>query len=104
MSLANPLRGILDANKLIGPNFTDWLRNLRIVLTSERIAYVLDEIVLEPPEGVTEEDVLRYKQHKVDSTLVECYMLASMSLELQRQHENMGAHEMLLRLRKLFEE
>ena len=31
-------------------------------------------------------------------------MLASMSSELQRQHKNMGAHEMLLHLRKLFEE
>ena len=58
MSLTNPLCGIVDANKLTGPNFMDWLRNLRIVLTYERITYVLDEIMLEPPEGATEEDVL----------------------------------------------
>ncbi|MQM11802.1 hypothetical protein Taro_044712 [Colocasia esculenta] len=42
MSSGNPLRGILDANKLTGPNYLDWLRNLKIVLRSERIAYVLE--------------------------------------------------------------
>ena len=36
------LRGILDANKLIGPNYVDWLRNLRIVLTQEKVSYILD--------------------------------------------------------------
>ena len=58
MSLANPLHGILDANKLTGPNFMDWYQNLRIVLTAEKIAYVLEEIVLEPSERASEEDVL----------------------------------------------
>ena len=72
-------------------------------LTFEKIAYVLEEIILEPSKGALEEDVLQYKKYYDDSTLVECYILASMSLELQRQHENMGAHEMLLHLRKLFE-
>ena len=35
------LQSILDANKLTGTNFMDWLRNLRIVLKEEKIAYVL---------------------------------------------------------------
>ena len=91
MSLSNPLRGILDANKLTGPNFTDRYRNLRIILTAEKITYVLEEIVLEPSEGASEEDVLQYKKYYDDSTLVQCYMLSSMSFELQRQHESMGA-------------
>ncbi|KAL8134571.1 hypothetical protein AgCh_009553 [Apium graveolens] len=33
---------ILDAHKLTGPNFADWLRNLRIVLRVEKPEYVLD--------------------------------------------------------------
>ena len=50
MSSGNPLRSILDANKLTGPNYEDWFRNLRIVLMSEKITYVLeDNIPLEPP-------------------------------------------------------
>ena len=70
MSLSNPLFGILDANKLTDPNFTDWYQNLRIILIAEKIAYVLEEIVLEPSKGASEEDVLQYKKYKDDSTLV----------------------------------
>ena len=42
MSTTVNLRIILDANKLTGANFMDWLRNMIIVLKVERIAYVLD--------------------------------------------------------------
>ena len=31
------LRGILETNKLVGPNFDDWYRNLRIVLMHEKL-------------------------------------------------------------------
>ena len=82
MSLSNPLHGILDANKLTSLNFTDWYRNLRIILRVEKIAYVLAQIMLEPSEGASEEDVLQYKKYKDDSTLVQCYMLASMNSKL----------------------
>ena len=51
-----------------------------------------------------EEEILSYKKYKDDAPLAQCYMLASMSLELQRQHEKMRAYEMLLHLHKLFEE
>ena len=51
------LRSILDTNKLTKPNFLDWLRNLRIVLKVEKIAYVLDEplpksLAIDASEGV----------------------------------------------------
>ena len=57
MSLSNPLRGILDVNRLTGPNYTDWLRNLRIVLTAEKIVYVLDTVMPTPEEGASEDAV-----------------------------------------------
>ena len=53
MSLSNPLLGILDANKLTSPNFTDWYQDLRFVLTAKKIAYVLEEIVLEPSKAAS---------------------------------------------------
>ena len=37
------LRSILDKNKLTGPNFLEWIKNLRILLKVEKLAYVLDE-------------------------------------------------------------
>ena len=56
------LRGILDANKLTGPNYVDWLRNLRIVLTQERLSYILDSpdpIMI--GEDASEEEIANHK-------------------------------------------
>ena len=38
----NVLLRIMNNNMLTRPNLKDWLRNLRIVLDFERIAYVLE--------------------------------------------------------------
>ena len=43
MSMNVNSQSIMDANILIGPNFLDWLKNLRIVLKRERLAYVIIE-------------------------------------------------------------
>ncbi|RWW48986.1 hypothetical protein BHE74_00044903, partial [Ensete ventricosum] len=58
------------------------LRNLRIVLTAEKVAYVLDTIVPTPEEGTSEDEITCYVKYIDDSTLAKCYMLASMTLEL----------------------
>ena len=58
------LRSILDTNKLTGPNFLDWLRNLRIVLKAEKLAYVLDEVLPTPPgDDATPDQLLAYQKH-----------------------------------------
>ena len=49
MSSTVNLRSILDANKLTDANFMDWLRNLRIFLKADRVAYVLDGPLPESP-------------------------------------------------------
>ena len=82
MSLSNPLRGILDVNRLTGLNYTDWLRNLRIVLMMEKIVYVIDTVMLTPEEGVSEDEIARYMKYIDDSTLAQYYMLGSMTPEL----------------------
>ncbi|KAJ4822435.1 hypothetical protein Tsubulata_040870 [Turnera subulata] len=77
------LRSILDANKLIASNFTHWFRNLKIVLKSEKIAYVLDDPV--PPmlkDDVPAFDQMAYLKHTEDSEDATCIILASMSSEL----------------------
>ena len=44
-----------------GPNFYDWLRNLRIVLQSDRIIFILDEATPEvPPEDALTEVYMAY--------------------------------------------
>ncbi len=39
---------MLDNNRLTGPNFSDWLRNLKIVLNLEHIGYIVASKVLGP--------------------------------------------------------
>ena len=91
MAPMNPLSTILEKNTLTGPNFTDWLRNLRIVLNSEKIGYILETPVPNPlPEGATEPQQTTFRKWEEDDMQTRCYMLASMNNELQRQHEKMG--------------
>ena len=79
----NPLSTILDTNKLTGPNYSDWLRNLKIVLNSENRAYVLTDAPLSTlPEGAEEEEIETHKKWLNDDLQARCTMLASMSNEL----------------------
>ena len=43
MSSFSPLATILNQNKLTGPNYVDWKRNLDIVLTAKEHKYVLTQ-------------------------------------------------------------
>ena len=99
------LWSILNANKLIEPNYVDWLRNLRIILTQEKVSYILDSLNLDPiREDASEEERATFKIWQNDSLIVKCIMLASMSNELQRQYEDMKPQSILLNLKKLYGE
>ncbi|XP_075489493.1 uncharacterized protein LOC142528335 [Primulina tabacum] len=88
MTARNPLSIILDQNKLTGPNYNDWFRNLKIVLNSEKIAYVLDK---KPPNeaasDVSETELAKLEKWWDHDLQAKSYMLASMSNELQRRFE-----------------
>ncbi|KAK6143248.1 hypothetical protein DH2020_023596 [Rehmannia glutinosa] len=102
----NPIATILEHNKLTGPNFFDWLRNLKIVLQYEKRAYVLEKSPpTTPPEDVISEAYLKYLCHVDDNLQARCYMLASMSNELQRQNEGLDNDiDILLHLQELYGE
>ncbi|XP_057996544.1 uncharacterized protein LOC131175879 [Hevea brasiliensis] len=104
MSNNHSLRSILDANKLTGPNFLDWYRNLRIVLKQEKRLYVLEHAKPGiPPVDAPEEVLSEFIHHTDDDEQATCVMLASMSPELQRQHENMDSQTIILHLKELFD-
>ena len=87
MASSLSLREILDSNKLTDLNYMNWLRNLKIVLTQEKLFYILD--VSEPQEignDVTEEEISTYRIWKNDSLTIKCIILASMSNKLWMQH------------------
>jgi len=64
MSLFNPLSTISDHNKLEGPNYVDWRRNLDFMLTAEEYKFVLYEEWMECPlkqdEQSSDEDKVAY--------------------------------------------
>ena len=105
MASSLSLRNILDTNKLTGPNYVDWLRNLKIILSQEKLSYILDIPYLEPlREDATQEEKTTYKMWQNDSLNIKCIMLASMRNELQRQHDGMDAPSILLNLKELYGE
>ncbi|EOY19271.1 Retrotransposon protein, putative [Theobroma cacao] len=70
----------------------------------EKKSYVIDTPI--PPVPVADasaEDKEAYQCHKDDDDQAACMMLASMTLELQKQHEHMDVQSMILHLRELFD-
>ena len=98
------LRSVLEKDKLIGTNFLDWFRNLRIVLKQERKLYFLDEPLSEEPvDNALRAEKNAYEKHHNDSIDVSCLMmLATMSFELQKDLENMEASDMIFNLKEMF--
>ena len=98
------LRTILEKDKLSGTNFLYWYRNLRIVLKHEKKQYVLEKPLPEPPAAnASRADKDAFKKHQDDALDVGCLMLATMNSELQKQHENMEAYDMIVHLKRLYQ-
>ncbi|KAK8621653.1 hypothetical protein V6N13_081086 [Hibiscus sabdariffa] len=98
------LRSLLEKEKLNGINFLDWFRNLRIVLKQERNEYIIEEpIPDEPVANASRADKGKFKKHMDDLLDVSCLMLTTMTLELQKQHKDMGAYEMIQNLKEIYE-
>ena len=66
MRKLNPLSIILENHRLTGPNFIDCLRNLKVVLASEHILYVLEQSPPEPlPLDAMQEEHDTFKNGKM---------------------------------------
>ena len=60
-------QSIIDANILTGLNFLDWLKNLRLVLKRERLAYVMIDPLTKSPTVDAPKSVQRaYQKCLVD--------------------------------------
>ncbi|KAJ9565473.1 hypothetical protein OSB04_001439 [Centaurea solstitialis] len=98
------IRSILEKDKLTGPNFLDWERNLMIVLRHERKWYVLGEPLGEaPPANASATIRNAHKKHSDDLLDVGCLMLATMSPDLQTGLINTNAYDMIRQLRDTFQ-
>ena len=78
------LRYVLEKEKLNGNNYTDWIRNLRIVLRAEKKEEVLDTpLPNELAENVPAVERATYWRACDANLEVSCLMLACMEPELQ---------------------
>ncbi|GJW65833.1 hypothetical protein Tco_0117717 [Tanacetum coccineum] len=100
------VRLILFAKKLTGSNFTNWYRNLRIVLRYEKKTKFVEQPTRPAPDPETADpDTIKkyYKTVNLEQE-VACVMLSSMSPDLQRTLEKYNAYDMLKELKTIFEE
>ncbi|KAL0292373.1 UNVERIFIED_CONTAM: hypothetical protein Sradi_6991300 [Sesamum radiatum] len=86
----NPLTVILDNNKFNGTNYTDWLRNLRIVLDYENQRYIMDKPLPQTlPDGSSSEERETFERWHADHRKVRSIILASMSNDVQKQYDRL---------------
>ncbi|KAJ9554596.1 hypothetical protein OSB04_018641 [Centaurea solstitialis] len=94
---------ILAKEKLVGPNYLDWMRALRLTLRYENKEYVLDEQIVEiDHDTASPEEINAYSKHCTDSTKASCIMVSTMSSELQKMFDESWAYEINEKLREMF--
>ncbi|KAK8676078.1 hypothetical protein V6N13_034132 [Hibiscus sabdariffa] len=77
---------------------------MRIVLKQERKEYVIEEHVPnEPGANASRADKDKFKKRMNDMVDFGCLMLATMTPELQKQHEDMVTYEMIQNLKEIYE-
>ena len=98
------LRSILEKDKLNGTNFTNWYRNMRIVLKHDKKDHVLDTPLPDrPDDDATIAAMNAYRKTRDESTEISCLMLAHMEPDLQQQFEDVEAYDMIKNLKRMFQ-
>ncbi|GKB92334.1 zinc finger, CCHC-type containing protein [Tanacetum coccineum] len=100
-------RGFFEKQKLTGPNFIDWYRQLRIVLSiDDKLNYLEQPLPPAPvaPAGqhVAPEILAAHTAWVKGSKEIAGLMLMTMEPEIQRNLENLHANDMLKELKALF--
>lgn len=76
----------------------------RILLKQEKKKYVLEQHYLdEHAANASGPDRRAYEKHVTDALNVSYLMLATMNYELQKQYEDMDAHNMIEGLKGMFQ-
>ncbi|GKE87645.1 hypothetical protein Tco_1565120 [Tanacetum coccineum] len=97
------LVSLLGRERLAGPNYMDWMRNLRFTLRYENKEYVLDEQIPIIDDDLTQVEIEAHWKHCDDANKVSCIMASSMSPKLQKTFENTWAYEMNQQLKEMFQ-
>nr|GFD30936.1 zinc finger, CCHC-type [Tanacetum cinerariifolium] len=101
-------RGFFEKQKLTGPNFIDWYRQLKIVLSVEDKLNYLEQPIPAAPvpaqagQQVALEALAAHAAWVKGSKEIVGLMLMTMESDIQRNLENLVAYEMLQELKTLF--
>ena len=101
------LRSFFEKQKLTGPNFIDWYRQLRIILSAEDKENYLEHPiptapVATPGHPVLPEALAAHTAWVKGSKDIAAFMLMTMDLEIQRNLTHLGAYDMLQELKSMF--
>jgi hypothetical protein len=88
-----------------GSSFTNWFRNLRIILAGGQKAYVLEEALGNPPTATAKiEELADFNSRTDDYDAIMSSMLFAMEPELQNHFEKYhGPYEILEELKTIFQ-
>ncbi|GJR74254.1 cysteine--tRNA ligase 2, cytoplasmic [Tanacetum coccineum] len=100
-------RSFFEKQKLTGPNFIDWYRQLRLVLSTEdKENYFEHPIpaapVAQPGQQVPPEALAAHDAWVKGQKEVVVLMLLTMDLDIQRNLAHLGAYDMLQELKAMF--
>ncbi|GKE25112.1 hypothetical protein Tco_1436624 [Tanacetum coccineum] len=101
-------RGFFEKQKLTGPNFIDWYRQLRIVLLVEDKLDYLEQPIPPAPvptqagQQVAPEALAAHNAWVKGSKEIVGLMLMTMEPDIQQNLENLSAYDMLQELKTLF--
>ncbi|GJV16770.1 hypothetical protein Tco_1362093 [Tanacetum coccineum] len=100
-------RSFFEKQKLTGPNFIDWYRQLRLVLSTEDKEYYLEHHipvapVAPPGQQIPPEDLAAHAAWVKGQKKVDVLMLLTMDLDIQRNLAHLGAYDMLQELKAMF--
>src|SRR3954469_24962794 len=86
-----------------GSNYSDWVRNLRIILIAAKKDYVLDAPLGDAPFPENQDVMNAHQSRTDDYSIVQCGMLYSLEPGLQKRFEKHGAYEMFEELKMVFQ-
>ncbi|GJR04277.1 hypothetical protein Tco_0527261 [Tanacetum coccineum] len=101
-------RGFFEKQKLTGPNFIDWYRQIKIVLSVEDKLDYLEQPIPPAPvpaqagQQVAPEALAAHAAWVKGSKEIAGIMLMAIEPEIQLDLENLSAYEMLQELKTLF--
>ncbi|GKB46170.1 hypothetical protein Tco_0896923 [Tanacetum coccineum] len=102
-------RSFFEKQKLTGPNFIDWYRQLRLVLSTEDKEKYLEQPIpaapvaaAAPDQPISPQALATYNEWVKNQKEIAVMMLLNMDLEIQQNLAHLGANDMLKELKALY--